>query len=484
VTASNPLLKTVLAPSRLLEQNNLEILVATLNLVPASSGEDMGDSTQEAILVPTFETPTSSSGRFSHVTYPVHKTILLADGTENLIDYGRFIGEAGNTELPPSIVKVAVNLPVPSITAPESTQGVITINLDLADESLAQFRDSLSNATAYEQGWFKSGLPSLIDWLVAGTSPSRSEELKPAVHALVTSLLASTTNQISLSSAAVVKSTSSASSVEEATRASLAKTLDAWAEAAHTELRDQLDIAFASAHWARLKWWKLFWRVDDVSMIASEVLERRWLVDAEKNLVFLAGKVVGAGLAAERQPSGSSLTMKEQPDIPSPTLGELIKTDMDAADDGTHSPLRELKPWPMSIPLTRAHIAKTTIPSLQALSQKLVLQTLSTTSLTAAISALAYVSVTSTTLYEAGAVATFGFVLSLKMLQSKWEGAREFWQGELREEGRKALMGSQEDVRGALERRKGKVDAQEVKDLKKAVDAVERAILAVDEIGK
>jgi hypothetical protein len=455
-----------------------------LNLTTASPGQGAGDSTQEAILVPTLETPTSSSGRFSHVTHPVHKTILLGDGTESLIDYGRFIGETSDTELPPNTVKVAVNLPAPSITAPESTQGVITINLDLAENSLAQFRESISNATAYEQGWFKSGLPSLIDWLVAGTSPSRSGELKPAVHALVTSLLTSTTHQISLSSAVVVKSASLVSNVDEATRVSLAKTLDAWAETAHTELRDQLDIAFASAHWSRLKWWKLFWRVDDVGMIASEVLERRWLVDAEKNLVFLAGRVVGAGLATERQPSSSSLTVKERSGAPSPTLGELIKNDMDAADDGSASSLRELKPWPMSIPLTRAHLAKTTIPSLQALSQKLVLQTLSTTSLTAAISALAYVSVTSTTLYEAGAVAAFGFVLSLKMLQSKWEGAREFWQGELREEGRKALMGSQEAVRGALERRKGKVDVQEVQELRKAADAVERAILAVDEIGK
>jgi hypothetical protein len=465
-------------------------LVATVNLTTTSSSKDTSDATQEAILVPTLETPTSSSGRFSHVTYPVHKTILLGEGTESLIDYGRFIGSLGDSELPSNTVKVAVNLPAPSTTAPERTEGVITINLELAEKSLAQFRESLSNATIYEQGWFKSGLPSLVDWLVAGTLVPPNEGLKPAVHALITSLLTSTTHQISISSAAAAKAASSATTVDEATRISLIKSLDTWAESAHTELRDELDIAFASAHWARLKWWKLFWRVDDVGMIASEVLERRWLVDAEKNLVFLAGRFVGAGLAPDSHPSAASLPAAvaraiEKSKIEStPTLGELIETDVAASDQGAISPMRELKPWPMSLPLTRLHLAKTTIPALQALSQKLVLQTLSTTSLTAAISGLAYVSVSSTTLFEAGAVAAFGFVLSLKRLQSKWEGAREFWEGELREEGRKALKTTEEAVKDVLVKRKGKVDPQEVKDLKSAAEAVERAVSAVEQVGK
>jgi hypothetical protein len=491
IPASNPLLKTILAPSRVLEQNNLEVLVASLNFATASPSKDAGNATQEALLVPTLETPTSSSGRFSHVTYPVHKTILLGNGAESLIDYGRFIGSLSDSELPPNTVKIAVNLPSPEATAPEEPdKAVLPINLDLAEKSLAKFRESLSNATVYEQGWFKSGLPSIQDWLVAGTTSAQEDGLKPAVQALVTSLLTSTIHQISLSTAEAIKSASQVSNVDEATRLSLSKSLDIWAESAHTELRDQLDIAFSSAHWSRLKWWKLFWRVDDVGMISSEVLERRWLIDAEKNLVFLAGRVVGAGLANASTisaPSGPGIPAKnpkKDESLPTPTLGELMKTDIDAKDQGAITPLRELKPWPMSIPLTRMHLAKTTIPSLQALSQKLLLQTLSTVSLSTAISALAFVTVSSTSVFEAGAVAAFGLVLSLKRLQSRWEGAREFWEGELREEGRKALMSTEEDFRRALDVKKGVVDKEVLEDLKSARGAVERAVEVLQEAGK
>lgn len=42
-------------------------------------------------------------------------------------------------------------------------------------------------------------------------------------------------------------------------------------------------------------------------------------------------------------------------------------------------------------------------------------------------------------MYEAGAVAALGTVWSLRRMQGKWETARKFWEGEVREEGRKAV---------------------------------------------
>lgn len=50
-------------------------------------------------------------------------------------------------------------------------------------------------------------------------------------------------------------------------------------------------------------------------------------------------------------------------------------------------------------------------------------------------------STVSTSVYEAGAVAALGIAWSLKRMQGKWETARKFWEGEVREEGRKAVKG-------------------------------------------
>ncbi|CRK35258.1 hypothetical protein BN1708_016435, partial [Verticillium longisporum] len=55
-----------------------------------------------------------------------------------------------------------------------------------------------------------------------------------------------------------------------------------------------------------------------------------------------------------------------------------------------------------------------------------------------------------TTLYEAGAVAALGIVWSLRRLQTKWETAREFWEGDIREEGRKAVRGAEASIADVL----------------------------------
>jgi hypothetical protein len=91
-----------------------------------------------------------------------------------------------------------------------------------------------------------------------------------------------------------------------------------------------------------------------------------------------------------------------------------------------------------------------TVPVLQALAQKLVLQTLTTSTFTSALAGLMYISTISTSVYEAGAVAALGLVWSLKRMQGKWETTRRFWEGEVREEGRKAVRGVESAVGDVL----------------------------------
>jgi hypothetical protein len=87
---------------------------------------------------------------------------------------------------------------------------------------------------------------------------------------------------------------------------------------------------------------------------------------------------------------------------------------------------------------------------------------------------MAYIGFANATLFEAGAVFAFGVVLSLKRLQNKWEAAREYWQGEVREEGRVALRETEEGIRDVVESGGlAVVDEVALEDRRRAVKAVE-----------
>jgi hypothetical protein len=88
----------------------------------------------------------------------------------------------------------------------------------------------------------------------------------------------------------------------------------------------------------------------------------------------------------------------------------------------------------------RHKLLTTTVPSLQALAQSLVLFSISTTTLTSVLSALTYVSVPSASVYESCTLATIGLIYSLRRQQKKWDVARDFWEEEVRDEGRTALL--------------------------------------------
>jgi hypothetical protein len=237
---------------------------------------------------------------------------------------------------------------------------------------------------------------------------------------------------------------------------SLRNDLNSWAQSAHTELRDQLDVAFEGRRWRKLGWWKLFWRVDDVLMIASDILSQRFLTEAEKEITFLAGKIAEAGvLKASPDIQVSNWAYKPLPEPQAPTaIGSTppplrLKDVLDKPQDDTSTSFKQ-QPWPLQIPTARSYLTMDTVPALQALAQRLVVQTLTTSSFASAFAGLLYVSAFSSGLYEAGAVAAFGIVWSLRRMQKKWETARKFWEGEVREEGRKAVRAVENVVKEAL----------------------------------
>jgi hypothetical protein len=256
---------------------------------------------------------------------------------------------------------------------------------------------------------------------------------------------------------------------------SLREGLSQWAERAHNELRDQLDIAFEGQRWRKLGWWKLFWRVDDVSMIASDILSQRFLTNAEKEIIYLAGRIEESGILKDISVTFSKdwayKPVYEQPvesGPPPPTIQSLMGTPKDEV------PVKsQPRPWPLHIPATRTFLSVETIPALQALAQKLLFQSLTTSTFTSALAGLVYVSTVSTSVYEAGAVAALGIVWSLKRMQRKWETARKFWEGEVREEGRKAVRGVEGTVGDVLTQTDGPLEG--VAELDEANEALRKA---------
>lgn len=469
------LIKEVNVSSPLLNSHRLEILVLQSDVLT-----DAQEGFADMILVPTVEIPMSNTGRYTPITTPVHRAIILGD---------EIMGAA-------SLAKLPVDVDASTITAAVDFRGQLQVDKDelpfkivdiaMAEAALKSFRQSVDNAMDYEHDWFDSGLPALVEWLKSGTDVAEGAAMKAPVLSLVYSLIADSNKRIGSEQARQLAIQLS-SKVSPSAVQSLRSGLQDWAQRAHTELRDQLDMAFDGRRWRKLGWWKLFWRVDDVSMISSDILSQRFLRDAEIEIVYLAGRIEEAGMfknkpvvqdqywAYKPLPPPEAQTLGSAP--PPPTWEGLIDKPQDDSAPESIKP----RPWPLQIPATRTYLSLETVPALQALAQKLVLQTLTTSSFASAFSVLIYVSTLSTSLYEAGAVAALGIVWSLKRMQNKWETARTFWEGEVREEGRKAVR-AVEGVVGDVLKDPSERDIEGKEEMDAARRAVERAERAVERI--
>lgn len=465
-------------PSRTLGTHNLEILISTLNVKVTRTGHSPADSSMDAVLVPKL---LATSARGLPVPYPVHKTLVFGEGLDSAIAFGKFTADTAEST---NMVKVAIDLPPPA-KEPEvnDVTGATTVNIDSATQALSSLRSSVQNATFYERNWFSSNLPAISKWLTQDLRPTpTTASMKPVHIALISSILDDTEANITRADTehgALLASTASVATAK--LPAEMASYVEAWAERAHEELRDGLDDAVLSRSWRRLTWYKLFWRVDDVGMVLEEVLQRRWLVGAEREATFLAGRMEQAGFP-EVLPQGSIVVdIGDTPvhSIPqhntatrplSPILPQTTET-------AVSTDLQQPTPWPARLPTTRIQLLATSTPPLHALAQHLILTTLSTTSLSSALSALLYVSIESFSVFEASAVAALGVVFSLRRMQRVWEAAREAWIGRMREEGRWVVKDVQADVQRIIKvggRGDGGDVDEGVKERKWAREAVDR----------
>ncbi|KAI0427098.1 hypothetical protein F5Y09DRAFT_41780 [Xylaria sp. FL1042] len=452
------LLTEVHVSSATLNGHNLEILLAPTSPSPLVSEGGAPHSFEEMLLVPTVDIPTSSTGRNTPVTTPVHKALVVADGIHGAAS----ILAMPNSE-PSGVLKYAVNMPEYK-SAEASPLPFTLIDTNIASIGLGLVRKNISNAIEYEHLWFQSNIPRLVEWLKADILTTPDNVTKPPVRELITSILRNTSASIQAEERKLLGHSASSTSTHTSL-ITIEKALSEWAESAHSELQEQLDVAFTSRRWRKLGWWKLFWRVDDVGMLTSDILAQKFLPQAERSSIFLAGRMREANISLAPHSNVTAATD--------------IQPNNTVLDSGFVEPSKQEAKWPMNIPNTRSYLQMETVPALQALAQKLVLQTLTTSGLTTALGALVYIGTLTTTLYEAGAVAALGIVWSMRRMQKQWETARGFWEGEVREEGRKAVRGVEETIASALAEsrtpghHRGASDAYS--NLKKANNLVTRA---------
>ncbi|UKZ72793.1 hypothetical protein TrVFT333_000429 [Trichoderma virens FT-333] len=436
---------------------NLELLLMDVEVPVNGSGLATVQSLEEAVLVPTVATDEHATSMIT----PVHQALLVADG---------LTGAVGISGLPvldcSDAITAAVNLK--GFSKEQLGANFTVIDTSLAEEAINLFRQGPQNAMAYEHRWSASNLGLLVAWLKAGLKAADDEATKPAVRKLIASVLQSALSAIDTESTSRKMSREVSHAMINPEMRVMNERLSQWAQNAHTELQEQLDLAFSGRRWKKLGWWKLFWRVDDVAMLTNEILSQRFLPTSEQELVYLTGRI--AQLQGEAgqysQPASSREIVSESSSAKSAKNEPVIPT----------APRSQLPKWPGHIAFTRRYIQNETVPALQSLAQRLVIQSIGTSSVTSCLAALLYVSSFSSTIFEAGAVAALGVVYSLGRMQKKWETAREFWEGEVREEGRKAIRAAEESAGEVLDGvQQDKLSAQRIKELEHASELVAKA---------
>lgn len=497
-------------PSSILERLNVELLVASIN---AENINGTGVPA-EAFLAPAVGVPTAFDGRQVTVNQPVHETLLVANGFEELVKaIELFSATKFRSEEDKRAVVLAANLPGNNTA---SNGQVIVSDVARAVKGLKAIRESTSKAMTYEHEWVASGLPQLSEWLLQhSSSATSSQKLATPVSNLISSLLSATSTSLDQSSAAA--QTFVLPGIDTATHTKIETAIEDFSRAAHQELQSGLASAWSSRNWTKLSWYKLFWRVDDVGLIISDLVTNTWLPKTERAVYEISGRLTQIGIdpvteTSEPQPTEHRTAFEPGPEPetaqatilnPTPPLlatattapsNEIIlptPTQPVITTSSAGQPLLNLQPTPRPTPITstisttRTTYLSNQITQLTTTAQQLVLRTLSISGLSGGLSALTYASTIAPTIYEAGTIFAVGTVFALYRMQTGWQLATRNLEKGLFEEGRSVVRSVVGRMRELVEMKRGEVsggDVVEMRMIESARGAVERAKGALEEL--
>ncbi|KAF1814032.1 hypothetical protein P152DRAFT_501863 [Eremomyces bilateralis CBS 781.70] len=503
---------TTLSSSRVLRDQRLEILVSNLDILRPSTS----DTPTDAILVPAVETRTSTTGLTSLITYPVHRAIVVLENLDDVLNYARYVLAQDSRDLPPEMVKIVVNMKERGIDpGPAGNSSSITmVNPEIALSGLKSIRESVANAPEATQLLNASNLTSLSDWL---TNDSSSTSLDPTIHTLITSLLSDTLHTINTTPSTL--SPTSSPPIDSTTLNTLHQALSTWSAQAHAHHQSALP-HLTTLPLSRLSSPLLLLlplRIDDVRWILEDAVSRHYLVQPEKELIYLTAQLTRLGLMPEvpilseaelnaqaRRMAWSDSEAGAQgksteviPDTPSETPRTSLlppSTNLTAATSfatleslplpqlptTTHSPHHLTNPLNLP-PLSRTHLLHA-IPSLHRRAQSLLTTFLTTTFLTTSLGALSYVSFASVRATDAVVIAGLGAVVAARRFVRGWEGWVGGWERSVKEEGRRYVGMIEGVVRERLEKGgremegKGEGEDGEVRRAREAVEGVGREL--------
>lgn len=444
-------------PSNVLERSNIEILVASINAL--RNGEllqGLPTVTSDAFLSPSIGTPTAANGRQTTISQPVHSSLLVTQGLDELFLAAELLASTNFvTQEDREAIRVAVNLENVTQRAPAA---ILIVDAAQAEEGLAAIRRSVTEATTYEHKWVDSGLPGLSDWLTLSSAGQSSGSIPLPLRNLISSILSNATRN--LSSEAILEARSNkARSLSLATQTQLETSIEEFSRHAHQELQSGLSSAWSSRNWRKLAWYKLFWRVDDVGLIITDLVTNAWLPRTERAVYELSGRLSQAGIspmyvaATSPMVGNISASTVKPASVAEPT--SVLQAQATLATDPAVEPIivntagtaeLKLSPIPQPIPLsssishTRAQQMERAILGLTSTAQQIVLKTLSLSGLSAGLSALTYVSLTNGSLYEAGTIVALGTAYALWRMQGDWHKATKALEEDLLDEGRTVIQ--------------------------------------------
>lgn len=478
-------------PSAVLERYNVEILVSSISSL--RNGEllqGVETVTPDAFLSPSIETPTSAHGRQTTISQPVHTSLLVANGLDELSAAAELLASTKFVSKEDRVsVRTAVNF---QDLKARASANILIVDVQQAEDGLAAIRRSVREATTYEHKWVNSGLPIASDWLAQSSALNSKKPLPPPVRSLVSSILAEATHNLNSQAQSEIE-TSANRGLSLAVQTNLESSIEEFSRNAHQELQSGLASAWSSRNWRKLAWFKLFWRVDDVGLITADLITNAWLPKTERAVYELSGRLSQVGitpveanllppaqevshtiLAADHVAPATILQAQSSLATDPPMEPALINTN--GTMTVTLVPTTQPVPISYSISRSRAQQMEIAILDLSSTAQQIVLKTLSISGLSAGLSALTYVSLASGSLYEAGTIFALGTSYALWRMQGDWYNATRSLENKLLDEGRiviQKIVGRMRDlVRNGS---KIQVDEVELQTRLQAEAAVKRA---------
>lgn len=458
-------ISTLQIPATILERANLEILVSSVSSSRSGQLNAQQRIPAEAFLAPTVRTPTASDGRQTVISQPMHASLVIVDGFDAFVKLAELLASTNfSSDEEKGLVKVVLEQQGYQLHTKAS---VAVIDTDKATEGLIAIRRSIGEATTFEHKWVESGVPQISTWLVgiADTSGPIPSSVKSLISSLTTATASSLENHHTS-----IQTTSTSARLSPAILANLDSAIDEFSRNAHAELQSGLNSAWTSRNWRKLAWYKLFWRVDDVGLIITDLITNAWLPRTERAVYELSGRLSQTGISpvelaapkphdATPATAPSRNTAIEPLPLPVPLLQaqstlhptpqEPVITNKTGQPQITLSPMPRPTPLSTTISTTRALTISTAINTLHNTSQHLVLRTLSISVLSASLSLLSSISFNASP-YSAGTIFAFGTVLGLYRMQGSWlKATRELEEG-LFEEGRGVIRRVVAGLRGCV----------------------------------